>query len=368
MKHFILNGRQVNLEEIIKDFPETVNLTDFEYRVLSVLRDWMTGKSIFTFKTSGSTGPPKEITFTSEQIKASAMRTIRALGLKPKMTALACLNPEFIAGYMMLVRAMEGELELIATEPKSNPLILLAQNHLPIDFAAMTPGQVMRCADETPEKLNEIKVLLIGGAGLHLDLENKLEKFQGKIFHSYAMTETITHVALREINQIEKPNHYEAMEGVSFEQAEDDCLIVHDKLLDISVKTNDLVELFDDRRFCLIGRVDHVVNSGGIKIQLETLEKMISARLSELGSQANICLIGMPDKVLTNKLVLLIESNASSLDIPGMADDLKSSLPKYHDPKHIILVPKLFQTSSGKIDRLKNYDMYIHPGNNHWSL
>lgn len=359
MEKFILNGKKINLPEIIQNFPTSNGYTDFEYKVLVILREWLSGKKSFYFHTSGTTGDPKEISFSREQIRKSALRTIRTFNIKPGMTVLACLNPEFIAGFMMIIRAMEGDLNLLAVEPCSNPLTQL-EPMSDIDYAAMTPMQVKTCLSETPDRLNRIKTLLIGGAGLHPDLEEKLHDLPVRIFHSYAMTETVTHVALREIVKIGKNDWFEALEGVRFEADEDGCLVVRDELLKIMVKTNDLAELIDERHFVLKGRMDHVVNSGGVKIQLERLEDEISVRLREYGIHATICLAGIPDELLTNKLALIIEIPEASLDTKDLLRALRKILPKYHDPKVIIPVPELFFTKSGKIDRRRNIQVYIY--------
>jgi O-succinylbenzoic acid--CoA ligase len=257
---------------------------------------------------------------------------------------------------MMLIRAFEGNLKLLITEPTSDPLSLVDEEK--IDFVAMTPIQVLGAMEHHSEKLDRVKTLLIGGADVHPELEEKLRQLHCEVFHSYAMTETLTHVAIRNISQQEKK--YSALGGVTFSLAADACLVVHDKILKIhDLKTNDLVVLENDQEFQWLGRLDNVVNSGGIKIHIEALELEIRDLLLNLGRADKICLVSIPDTRLTNKLVLLMEGDSMDFDEIDMLKKLQSELPAFHDPKEIRMVPDLFHTNTGKIDRLKNVNAYL---------
>lgn len=330
--------------------------SDYEISILRQIQDWFSGKDRFTFQTSGSTGQPKSIEFSRDQVVASARRTNNVLQLEAGQTILCCLNTRFVAGFMMLIRAFERNLKLMITEPTSNPLSLVEEEK--IDFVAMTPLQVLGGMEHHPEKIDQVKTLLIGGADVHPDLEERLSQLQCEVFHSYAMTETLTHVAIRSINQ--KGKIYRALEGVTFSQAENACLVVHDKILKIyDLITNDIVILENDQEFQWLGRLDNMVNSGGIKIHIEALELTIRDLLLKLGQANKICLVSIPDARLTNKLVLLMEGESIDFDQMDMLKKLKSELPAFHDPKEIRMVPELFHTNTGKIDRLKIVNVYL---------
>jgi O-succinylbenzoic acid--CoA ligase len=83
---------------------------------------WLSGERRFAFNTSGSTGTPKKVHFTREQIAASAQRSIEFFELQPGDTILCCLNTQFVAGFMMLIRGIIGGLKLIIVDPVANPL------------------------------------------------------------------------------------------------------------------------------------------------------------------------------------------------------------------------------------------------------
>lgn len=356
MEQFTLNNKDYLLSDIINSDLQRGHYSDFEAKTLRIIQDWFHLKNRFSFQTSGSTGKPKNIEFSRDQVIASARRTLKTFGLASGQTILCCLNTQFVAGFMMLIRAFESGMKLIIVEPNADPLSLIDDQM--IEFVAMTPIQVQGSLELHPEKFNQIKILLIGGAGLHRELEEKLSRLKCKIFHSYAMTETLTHVAIRYVS-LEEQTYY-ALEGVTFGQAEDGCLIITDQLLNIhGLKTNDIVELESEKAFRWIGRSDGIVNSGGIKIQIDALELRIKDLLSEYGNFSEICLVSVPDLRLTNKLVLLLEEGKTNFDPVNLLAILKSAMPAYHAPREIRMVPSLFYTNTGKIDRLKNVNAYL---------
>ena len=358
-KSFILNGKSFLYRDVLKGIIDLDGKPEFEIETLTFIKTWLSGQTNFQVKTSGSTGTPKIITVTKEQMQKSAFRTNTTFKLKPEQTILACLNTAFVAGIMMLVRAIEGNLKLIIESPKANPLVHIEHGKT-IHFCALTPYQAETMLDENPAKLSQINTILIGGAALSSTLEKRLQHIDTNVFHSYAMTETLTHVAVRKVNGMEKSDIYHALEDVSFSQDERRCLIIHDRILGIdSLITNDIVELIDEKSFRWIGRIDNVINSGGIKIQIEEVENEIREILRSIGINQAFCLISIPNDRLTNKMILLIEQNENKINERNILLELKSKLPKYHSPKELKQVPELILTKSGKIDRSKNLELYL---------
>lgn len=353
---FILNGKRIQFHEVLENESNRLKLTPYEVKVISIIKDWNSGKDHFTFQTSGSTGKPKTLNFTREQILQSARRTNNTFKLSPGQTVLCCLSVGFVAGFMMIIRALEGNLSLIIEEPSSYPLN--AFEDLFIDFVAMTPNQVRYSLDSNIDKFNHLGKLLIGGAGIHPELENKLRNLPCEVFHSYAMTETLTHVALRNIS--EKQKNYQALPGITFEVDGNDCLKVNDLMLQIyNLQTNDIVRLEGDRSLKWIGRQDLVINTGGIKVQIESLEIDIQRVLSKNAIKVPFCVAAQPDAILSNRIVLLIEAEEETFEEEELSQLLKSKLPKYYDPKLILKVPEIFYTSTGKINRIKNSEAYL---------
>ncbi len=356
MEGLKINGRVVDPRTLGSD--EWRGLKESEKKPLRIISDWLKGQSEFSFQTSGSTGTPKQCRFSRNQIIASAQRTLDFFQLKQGDTTLCCLNTEFVAGYMMIIRALVGQLNLIITDPSADPWKDLEDI---IDFAAVTPIQVESGMRRYPEKISKIGKLLIGGAAIHPLLERQVADLPGRVYHSYAMTETLTHVALREVAGTTKTDIYSALLGVSFTTDDKNCLIIHDNRLGLhGLKTTDLVELLDSKSFRWLGRYDNVINTGGIKLQIEYLEPLIGKALRQLGITSNFCVVPKEDLKRTTRVVLLIEIHGVSLRQEEIQLRLKSQMPRYHCPSEVIFVPEIFLTKSGKVDRIKNVSHYIH--------
>jgi O-succinylbenzoic acid--CoA ligase len=352
---FVLNRKNYTTEDILRNELNAGDYSKFEYGAISTIRNWYQGQQSFTFTTSGSTGKPKTISFRRDQIVNSARRTIDAFELRPGQTLLCCLNIDFVAGFMMIIRAIVGGMKLIIEEPKLNPLDGLEDEQF--DFMALTPVQADTVLRERPSGFRQTQKILLGGAAIHPELEISLKDHSPEVFHSYGMTETLTHVAIRNVSKGEQA--YAALEHVTFAKDADGRLVISDTALEIDgLLTNDIVQLVDEKTFTWLGRADNVINSGGIKIRIEELEVRIVDVLIKYGIRCNVCLIPKEDRKLTNKIILLVEFSAA-FEAEELKDILKATLPKYHAPKEVVAVPELFYTDSGKIDRLKNSSVYL---------
>lgn len=224
-------------------------------------------------QTSGSTGVPKAMFVPKVRMRASAEATLRFLGLKEGDTALLCLPLKYIAGQMMVVRAEIGRLHLLVVEPSSRPLATLADAP---HFAAMTPMQVYESLQHVHDAalLREIRHLLIGGGATSAALEKQLIDFPYAVWSTYGMTETLSHIALRRLNGVGRSSYYRPLAGVNVSlNAERQTLdIFAPHVCSEVLHTHDVGEIRADGSFVILGRVDNVVCSGGIKLQIEQLE------------------------------------------------------------------------------------------------
>ncbi|MEO7992732.1 MAG: acyl-CoA synthetase, partial [Chryseolinea sp.] len=157
-----VNNRDVELIKIISG--EAIGQSDFEENTFSFIRSWLAGEKEFYQNTSGSTGAPKIISITREQMEASARLTQEALQLKSGFLALVCLDTRYIAGKMMLARCFVTGMKIIAVNPSANPLREIEPNQR-IDFSAFVPYQIQEIVtSEFAYRLNTIQTNIIGGA------------------------------------------------------------------------------------------------------------------------------------------------------------------------------------------------------------
>ena len=112
---------------------------DFKQKLEAFLEEWFNEEATLLVHTSGSTGTPKEMRVEKERMKASAGLTCSFLGLRAGDSALLCMPLKYIAGKMVVVRALVADLDLWTVEPSGHPLKGLTE--APV-FAAMIPMQV----------------------------------------------------------------------------------------------------------------------------------------------------------------------------------------------------------------------------------
>ncbi len=334
---------------------KTMNTLPVELQpAAALIIDWLEGTPFFEIQTSGSTGKPKRITLEQDKIEYSALQTANSFGLMPGDTLLCCLGLHYIAGFMMVMRAIVNDCNLVMAPQISNPLADIS-DHVKIDFAAFVPIQMETMLNDSHavKMMNKMKAILVGGAALSASLEEKLQVLDVPVFHTYSMTETYTHVATRRINGDLKSASYTPMPRVAISLDPRGCLIISSYLTNNKpLITNDLAEIQSDGAFILIGRADNIINSGGVKIQLEKIEAICGQVFSSLDLNPLFFAVGIPDEKLGEKLVLIIEGDRWKKEmINYFNDQLSMLLDKYEVPKKIMFLDKILLTRTGKIDR-----------------
>ena len=314
------------------------------------LAQWNDASPCMEVKTSGSTGVPKHIYIEKERMRASARMTCDFLGLRQGDTALLCMPLDYIAGKMMVVRALERGLKLLSVEPSSHPLCSTNMESIGnpscIDFAAMVPLQVWNTLQvpEEREAMCRIRHLIIGGGAISQALEQELRTLSINVWSSYGMTETLSHIALRRITE----DCYTPLPGITLCQDQDGCLIIDaPHLCSEALYTNDIVRFIHEDHFQVIGRRDNTICSGGIKIQLEELE----AWLHTIG-YGDVMVTYQDDTALGQALVYL---TTTDIDTDTLRQHLPDHTPsaKYWLPKRVITVASLPITPTGKPDRAR---------------
>lgn len=337
-KDFKLNGFSFVEKENLLEYSESLSKEIYQFFL-----EWFSSDNeTITVNTSGSTGVPKPIALQKKHMINSAISTGNFFDLQSKTKALLCLPINFIAGKMMLVRALTLGWHLDIVVSSSTPLKEVEKHY---DFAAMVPLQV----ENSFKKLNFIKLLIIGGGVVSSRLQQKLQQVSTNAYATYGMTETITHIAIKKLNKLTTSNvFYKVLPDVNIFLDERNCLVIEaPKISNKIVFTNDVVELTSSNTFNWLGRFDNIINSGGIKLQPELIEKKLKPYVKQ-----RFFIAGIPDENLGEKLVLIIEKNKSEF-----LEIAIHSLNKYEKPKEIYYISKFIETSTKKINRKKTLSL-----------
>lgn len=316
--------------------------------ILAFLEAWANDSPYIKISTSGSTGRAKVLKYKKIHLWNSAEQTCKYFNLNKNSNALLCLSADYIAGKMMLVRAMVSQMNLVCVKPQINPIEQITKN---IDFAAMVPMQVQKTAKNL-EQLNKIKNLIVGGGKVSDQLVIQLSGYKGNAFETFGMTETLSHIALKQLTPT-KQKFFTPMSGVELSKTKDNTLIINCLKIGVNnLKTNDIVEINRKGEFLWLGRTDFLINTGGVKVSPEQIENKISKLINQ-----PFLILGKPDSILGEKIVLLIEGKP--MNTKNLFEKIKQVLKQYEIPKQIIFVNKLIRTKTEKIDRINSKSLLL---------
>lgn len=311
-------------------------------KTIDFLSDWFNNGEYVKAHTSGSTGSPKTIMLPKKDMIVSARMTNRFFDINANSTIVCPLSPDYIAGKMMIVRAIDSGAQLFMEQPSNMPL---KRDYGRIDLLPVVPSQLAGILS-SDDKCRQIKALLIGGAKVDELMEEKIAEKGLNAFCSYGMTETCSHVALRKIcngNDI-----YTALGNNRFDVDRRGCLVIYNPDFSFGrLVTNDVVELTGPSEFRWRGRIDNVINSGGIKVYPEIIETKIRPCIP---TGMKYYVTSIPDKKWGHSPLLVIEGER--FDTGALEDHIRDLVDPAERPSAICFLKKFATTGNGKIRRI----------------
>lgn len=343
-QRLLLQGKEYTAGDISRLVAEGVeNCPPALWDLYLFLEKWFDASPVITVHTSGSTGTPKELVVRKDRMMQSARLTCEFLNLQAGDTALLCMNLRYIGAMMVVVRSLVAGLNLIVRPASGHPLSDIEE---PLRFAAMVPLQVYNTlrVPEEKERLEQTDILIIGGGAVDDSLEAEMSALPTAVYSTYGMTETLSHIALRRLNGETASKHYYPFPSVELSLSAESTLVIKAPLICGEVlQTNDIACIYPDGSFTIAGRKDNVINSGGIKIQAEEMEKRLRPFIP-----VPFVVTSVPDPRLGQALTLLI---AGQVDVRELESKLQTVLDAYHRPRHIFMTESIPQTENGKTDR-----------------
>lgn len=309
------------------------------------IAQWNDGFPYIPVHTSGSTGTPKEILLAKSIMQRSALRTIKYFNISPEWRLHSCISPDFIGGKMVAVRALAADCRFTYETPSNSPVMSTREG--PIDLVSVVPSQLVYVIDR-PELFTNVRRYLVGGSPLPLGMRELIAERGLKVWESYGMTETASHIAVRRVT--DENNLFEPLPGISVSTDSRNCLVIKGAV-ETPVVTNDIAEISPDGRFSIIGRIDNVIISGGRKIMPEIIEDKIR---KITGLTSPMILTGIPDPKWGMRPVLYIEGTPlNGTECRNMMANLRNKLDGWECPKEIYFVDTLARTPNGKL--LRNF-------------
>ncbi|MEP5341286.1 MAG: AMP-binding protein [Algibacter sp.] len=307
------------------------------------LLDWLDRKDYVIVQTSGSTGKPKMLKIKKQAMVNSAIATGDFFNLAPGKKVLHCLPSNFIAGKMMIIRAVILGLELDMVQPTSLPQIDYEKDY---EFCAFTPMQLKNFA----KYLKCIKTVIVGGGRVSNHIKTLVQDKKPNVYETYGMTETVSHIAIKKLNNFDdssSDSFFKVLPDITLSVDDRSCLVIDaPKLSEGQIVTNDIVKIHSETEFEWLGRFDNVINTGGIKVFPEVIEEKLQDKIPE-----QFFITSQEDDTLGEKVVMLIEGNTRAIETAVFED-----LEKFEKPKEVFFVKHFIETASGKIHRAKTLE------------
>ncbi len=301
--------------------------------------------------TSGSSGRPKGVVLSRTALLTSAVATHARLG-GPGDWVLA-LPGHYVAGLMVLVRALAAGTGWVTVHPDLSDLPQALDRLGPRRYLSLVPTQLARaCRDpRTAAALTRVDTVLLGGGAAEDELLVRARELGITVVTTYGMSETCGGVVydgrpLDGVGVHLDDTGRVALSGPTlFSGYRGRPDLTAAALREGRLSTGDRGRWENDR-LVVLGRVDDVVVSGGLNVDLADVEQRLRGWPGWQG--AEVAVVGVPDPEWGTVVVAVADRPAHLADLRRW---LSCSGPAYAAPRLLHHLTALPRTSSGKIDR-----------------
>ena len=296
------------------------------------------GDTRLVVETSGSSGRPKRVVLSSSAIRASVAASAARLGATGRWALV--LPSSYVAGVQVICRSLVAGFE---------PVHSLDED---FDFVSIVPTQLRRALEDpaTLRRLAAARTVLIGGGPVDPALRAAAEDRGVRLVATYGSAETAggcvydglpldgVAVALAADGRIRIGG------PTLFDEYLDDPSLTAEVLVDGWFLTSDAGELDEDGRLQVLGRLDDMVISGGVKVPVTA----VAARLRAHPDAGDVEVLGRPDPEWGQEVVAFL---TGALDLDAARDWVAEEQPRTWAPRRVVHVAEIPMLANGKVDR-----------------
>jgi O-succinylbenzoic acid--CoA ligase len=316
-------------------------------------------------QTSGTSGKPKTVALSAEALRASAHAAHERLGGTGQW--LLALPLTYIAGVSVLVRSVYS-----GTEPVFMPAgpfdartfldsveLMTAQRR----YTALVPVQLARVLDEIQEHpqraaaAQSLTAILIGGQALESELRERAEQAGLNIVATYGSSETAGGCVYDGIPLTDVTVEIDSDTGeilISAPQLASEYVGDPSRTADTFLNRNGLrwyrtgdAGTLEGGSLKVLGRLDRVITSGGLKIDLDAVEAVVKG----IRGCSTAIVIHIPDSEWGLRPAVVVPGEPDTGELGAIIyDAIVAQLGRVAAPKVVCFIPEIPRLSSGKPD------------------
>jgi O-succinylbenzoic acid--CoA ligase len=320
--------------------------------------------------TSGSTGTPKRALLTADALRASGAATHDRLG-GPGQWLLA-LPAQHIAGLQVLLRSVLAGTEPVVLDPaggfdaRTFSAAVRRMDPGVRRYVSLVPTQLVRLCDDPwcAETLQELDAVLVGGSAVPPRVRAHAQASGVRVIPTYGMSETAGGCV------------YDGapLDGSAVEIDRDARIRLGGATLatgylgqpeltgsafgDGWFRTDDIGHWGSDGRLHVDGRVDDVINTGGVKVAPRLVEDAVAEHVAAVREAV---VVGVPDPVwgeAVGALVVLDPDTGRTPTVRDLRAGLRGILPDHALPRRLLVADAVPTRGPGKPDRTAIVEMF----------
>ena len=306
--------------------------------------------------TSGSSGTPRGVLLTKQNIAAAIDASQRRLGNGPADRWLLTLPLSHVGGLSIVWRSLAagGSIHLL---PKfETDAAIAALRDRAVTMASLVPTMLHRILERDPGPYSGLAAILLGGAPASAELVQRALFAELPVLQTYGMTETCSQVAtvepgtaIESLGTVGPP-----LSAVNLSIDDGEILVDGPAVWPGYLgepprrgphRTGDMGYLDDHGRLVVTGRKDDVIITGGENVHPSTIEAVI-ASLPMAGQAA---VVGVEDDEWGHVVVAVVEAESDQL--PEIERVVRLRVARHEVPRSWVAVRELPLLANGKPDR-----------------